>query len=159
MFQWSSAMFDRWILSRISFQPKRDGKMQQLRFLTKRSYLNDRFQAQAYLKVSSIFAANTVSFSNQPNAFLPHRNRRFLLTRWNISWRNVQTCKSYYQLEFQSFVSNIDCRTYIVMCRWVNSSKRFCLRRRTNFQSENKFNFKIVLFHVEIIVEFKFDRQ
>ncbi|CAF4987897.1 unnamed protein product [Rotaria sp. Silwood1] len=30
---------------------KYDGKMQQLRFLTKRSYLNDRFQAQAYLKI------------------------------------------------------------------------------------------------------------
>ncbi|CAF3396714.1 unnamed protein product [Rotaria socialis] len=30
---------------------KFDGKMQQLRFLTKRSYLNDRFQAQAYLKI------------------------------------------------------------------------------------------------------------
>ncbi|CAF4844587.1 unnamed protein product, partial [Rotaria sp. Silwood2] len=31
-------------------QIKFDGKLQQLRFLTKRSYLNDRFQAQAYLK-------------------------------------------------------------------------------------------------------------
>lgn len=30
---------------------KQDGRMTQLRFLTKRSYLNDRFQAQAYLKV------------------------------------------------------------------------------------------------------------
>lgn len=33
-------------------QIKHDGKIPQLRFLTKRSYLNDRFQAQAYLKVS-----------------------------------------------------------------------------------------------------------
>ena len=30
---------------------KQDGRLAQLRFLTKRSYLNDRFQAQAYLKV------------------------------------------------------------------------------------------------------------
>lgn len=36
-------------------QIKRDGKIQQLRFLTKRSYLNDRFQAQAYLKVDFFY--------------------------------------------------------------------------------------------------------
>jgi hypothetical protein len=33
--------------------------MQQLRFLTKRSYLNDRFQAQAYLKVNISFELNS----------------------------------------------------------------------------------------------------
>ena len=36
------------------------GKLPQLRFLTKRSYLNDRFQAQAYLKVSLILSRTCV---------------------------------------------------------------------------------------------------
>jgi len=38
--------------------------MQQLRFLTKRSYLNDRFQAQAYLKVN-YYITNCMKMTSQ----------------------------------------------------------------------------------------------
>lgn len=63
---------------------KRDGKLQQLRFLTKRSYLNDRFQAQSYLKVTEKKAKNPAKTNHKILQILADTLKHFMAECTNV---------------------------------------------------------------------------
>ncbi|CAF3892706.1 unnamed protein product, partial [Rotaria sp. Silwood1] len=106
-----------------------DGKMQQLRFLTKRSYLNDRFQAQAYLKILADTLKPFMAECPNVQIILPARvpivrfQHRLSDLQCDVSMSEFQS--SYYMSKLLWSLSSIDSRVaplVFVIRRWAREA-------------------------------------
>lgn len=110
-------------------QIKRDGKLQQLRFLTKRSYLNDRFQAQSYLKILADTLKHFMAECTNVQIILPARvpivrfQHRLSDVQCDISMSEFKS--SYYMSKLLWSLSSIDnrvCPLVFVIRRWARAA-------------------------------------
>ncbi|CAF0957588.1 unnamed protein product [Rotaria sordida] len=108
---------------------KYDGKMQQLRFLTKRSYLNDRFQAQAYLKILADTLKHFMAECTNVQIILPARvpivrfQHRLSDLQCDVSMSEFKS--SYYMSKLLWSLSSIDSRVaplVFVIRRWAREA-------------------------------------
>ncbi|CAF4584889.1 unnamed protein product, partial [Rotaria sp. Silwood2] len=110
-------------------QIKFDGKLQQLRFLTKRSYLNDRFQAQAYLKILADTLKHFMAECTNVQIILPARvpivrfQHRLSDLQCDVSMSEFKS--SYYMSKLLWGLSSIDSRVaplVFVIRRWAREA-------------------------------------
>ncbi|CAF1222593.1 unnamed protein product [Adineta steineri] len=108
---------------------KRDGKIPQLRFLTKRSYLNDRFQAQAYLKILADTLKHFMAECTNVQIILPARvpivrfQHRLSDLQCDVSMSEFKS--SYYMSKLLWNLSSIDNRVaplVFAIRRWAREA-------------------------------------